>query len=225
MSSGVREAALAALLSLAGCASAVAGEPRDAGRAAGDAMTDKELTDALGDLSDEHQERFGPAIRWLTEHPERSRPVLLEWIKKPDDDFATRRAFEVLGRIGNPDDVAALAACLTGASEQTMAEDVARGLRFHATPAARDALIAATASPSLFVVTAALSALDERREEAARPTLEKLLGHESYKVRYRAVRALGDLGVGSSRAALVARKKIETHPDVKKLIGQALRAK
>jgi hypothetical protein len=137
------EAALAVLLALAGCGRAIAGGPQDSG-----VMGDQALADALGDLADEHAARFGPAIRWLVEHPERSRPVLLQWLSSPDDDMAPRRAFEVLGRIGRPEDVAPLAARLKGAREVTVAGDVARGLRLHPAPEAREALIAATASSS-----------------------------------------------------------------------------
>ncbi|MEO7095234.1 MAG: HEAT repeat domain-containing protein [Polyangiales bacterium] len=148
--------------------------------------------DWLAALDDEHQQGFGPAMQWLVEHPGESRPGLRALVERGDDGMATRRAFDVLGRIGNADDVTLLAARL-GAARGTLAADAAHGLALHRDPAALEALIAATRSADGDVVGAAASALGERRDAAARPILERLLAHGDEGVRHRAKLALEDL--------------------------------
>ena len=148
--------------------------------------------DCLGALGDEHQEGFGPAMKWLVEHPSEARPVLRALVEQNDDSMATRRAFDVLGRIGDAEDVALLAGRLAGA-RGTLAADAAHGLALHREPAAGAALIAATENANSDVAGAAASALGERKDPAARQSLERLLTHGDEGVRHRAKLALEDL--------------------------------
>ncbi len=148
--------------------------------------------DSIAELGDEHQDGFGPAMQWLVEHPEDARPGLRAFVERGGDDMATRRAFDVLGRIGNAEDVGLLATRLE-AARGTLAADAAHGLALHRDPAAGEALIAATGSASADVVGAAASALGERNDAAAKPILERLLAHGDEGVRHRAKLALEDL--------------------------------
>lgn len=147
---------------------------------------------SLAALSDEHVQGFGPAMQWLVEHPAEARPGLRALLERGDDGMGTRRAFDVLGRIGHPEDVTLLADRLAKA-RGTLAADAAHGLALHADPAAAAALIAATESAVPDVVGAAVSALGERKHAAARPVLERLLAHGDEGVRHRAKLALEDL--------------------------------
>jgi HEAT repeat protein len=148
--------------------------------------------DSLAALGDEHQQGFGPAMQWLVEHPSEARPGLRALLEQNDDGMATRRAFDVLGRIGNAEDVALLASRLSTA-RGTLAADAAHGLALHRDPAAGAALVAATESANADVVGAAASALGERKDTAARPVLERLLAHGDEGVRHRAKLALEEL--------------------------------
>lgn len=147
---------------------------------------------ALAALFDEHEQGFGPAMQWLVEHPDDARPGLRALVEREDNGMGTRRAFDVLGRIGHPEDVALLARRL-GEARGTLAADAAHGLALHHDPAAAEALIAATRSAVPDVVGAAVSALGERKYAAARPVLERLLAHGDEGVRHRAKLALEDL--------------------------------
>lgn len=147
---------------------------------------------ALAALADEHPQGFGPAMQWLVEHPAEARPGLRALVERGDLDMGTRRAFEVLGRIGHAEDVPLLARRL-GNARGTLAADVAHGLALHAAPEAAEALLAATTSSVPDVVGAAVSALGERKHVAARPILERLLAHGDEGVRHRAKLALEDL--------------------------------
>ena len=183
--------------------------------------TDGELGPQLAALASEHRDEFGPAMAWLVAHPEPARPPLRQWIARGDDDMGTRRAFDVLGRIGHPDDVAPLAARLAKGPE-TISQDAAHGLALHRSPSALAALVAATAAPTTSVAAAAIVALGERKDAAARPTLEQLLGSPSKILRFRAVHALLGLGPAPSRAALEARRAVEKDGEVRGLIDRAL---
>jgi len=152
----------------------------------------KILADWLGALGDEHVEGFGPAMQWLVEHPAEARPALRALLDENRNDMATRRAFDVLGRIGDVDDVPAIAARLASA-HGTLAADAAHGLALHRRTEARDALITATAHLDPDVAGAAASALGERGDPSARPILERLLAHADDGVRHRAKLALEEL--------------------------------
>lgn len=151
-----------------------------------------EIVEWLAALDDEHQVRFGPAMQSLVEHGADSRLVVRSLVERDSSDMATRRAFEVLGRIGHEDDVAALAGRLARA-RGTLAADAAHGLALHRSPAARAALIEATTASDADVAGAAVSALGERRDASVRPILEKLLAHRHEEVRHRAKLALEEL--------------------------------
>jgi HEAT repeat protein len=174
-------------------------------------------------LAGEHREDFGPAMQWLVAHPAEARPALLQLLRENRDDLATRRAFDVLGRIGDAADVSVLAARLRDA-RGTLAGDAAHGLALHPATAAGDALVSAAQSGELDVATAATTGLEERRDPGTRSALESLLDHASPSIRYRAVRAIRAIGIAPSRAALQRRRAIETDPDVQALLDEALAA-
>jgi hypothetical protein len=153
---------------------------------------DDELARWMGALGDEHMEGFGPAVQWLVEHGERARPALREVLAAGGIDMATRRAFDVLGRIGHAADVAVLAGRLAEA-RGTLAADAAHGLALHRDAAAFDAQVAATRSEHPDVAGAAASGLGERGDVAARPALEALRDHASSGVGHRAELALREL--------------------------------
>jgi HEAT repeat protein len=184
--------------------------------------SDEELAEQLNALGDEHRDAFGAAMQWLVEHPDRSRPALLKRITGNGEDMGTRRAFDVLGRIGNPDDVAALDTRLT-AARGTLAADAAHGLALHPSARAREALVRATGSDSVDVAAATVSALGERGDAETRPAIEKLLDHTDPRIRYRAVLALIDLGTPPSRATLHRRYEVEGDAEVKRAIEEATR--
>jgi HEAT repeat protein len=186
------------------------------------AAIDAELERALLGLAGEHAEDFGPAMKWLVEHPDRSRKDVIAIAAGTRDDMQTRRAFEVVGRIGNPDDVPVLAKRLASA-RGTLAADVANGLALHAAPAASTALADAATSPNPDVARAAITALGVRKDQATRPALEKLLASPDAITRYRVVHAIIALGPVPSRDALAKLRKTEKDPDVAKLLDQALR--
>jgi HEAT repeat protein len=146
----------------------------------------------LAALGDDHQAGFGPAMQALVEHGASCRLAVRSLVEGDASDMATRRAFEVLGRIGHDDDVAVLAARLARA-RGTLAADAAHGLALHRAPAARAALIEATAAPDPDVAGAAVSALGERGDAAVRPILENLRAHPDEEVRHRATVALEEL--------------------------------
>lgn len=185
---------------------------------------DAELSRAMTGLAGEHEQDFGPAMQWLVEHPERARPAVLALVNAGGDDMGTRRGFDVLGRIGNPDDVAVFARLL-GAAHGTIAADIAHGLALHPSAAARQALIDAAAAKEPDVARAAVTALGSRKDEAARPALEKLLDTNDAILRYRVVGAVIALGAAPSHAALAHRRSVEKDADVLKLLDQALRAR
>lgn len=143
-------------------------------------------------LAAEHERDFGPAMKWLVEHAEESREPLRSLVERGDRDMMSRRAYEVLGRIGNPADVALLAAQLARAGG-TLADDAAHGLALHSAAAARQALVDAAGSKDPDIACAAISALGERGDGSVRPVLQKLAGHPDEDVRHRAKLALEEL--------------------------------
>jgi HEAT repeat protein len=114
---------------------------------------------------------------------------------------------------------------LLGAAHGTIAVDIAHGLALHHSATARQALIDATAAKAPDVARAAVTALGSRKDEAARPALEKLLDAGDAILRYRVVGALLALGAAPSHTALAHRRSVEKDPDVVKLLDQALRTK
>jgi HEAT repeat protein len=180
-----------------------------------------QATQQVDALSGEHAEDFGPAMQWLVGHPAQARPALLQLLREDRDDLATRRAFEVLGRIGDAADVAVLATRLR-AARGTLAGDAAHGLALHRAASAREALVSAARSEVPDVAAAAVTGLEERRDPDTRTVLEELLDHADPSIRYRAVRALRALGAAASRAALERRRAVESDRDVRALLDQAL---
>lgn len=185
-------------------------------------MSNGELERHLAALSSEHPEDAAPAVDWLIAHPDQARPRLAALVRAAADDQATRRAMEILARIGHDDDVAPLAAVLA-LGRGSLSWAAAQALAAHPAAAARDALLATLAAPEEEIVSAAVVALGQRRDEAARPALEGLLDHPSAGVRFRAVRALAALGARTSTAALKRRRAVEPDGEVKAAIDTALR--
>jgi len=183
-------------------------------------MTDQ-ASQQVGALAGEHREDYGPAMQWLVAHPAQARPPLLLLLHENREDMATRRAFEVLGRIGEVADVQVLAARLR-AARGTLACDAAHGLALHRAAAAREALLSAAKSDISDVAAAATTGLEERRDPETRAVLEELLDRSDSSIRFRAVRALRALGVAPSRAALLRRRAVENDRDVLALIDEVL---
>ena len=155
-------------------------------------MSDQaEVAERVARLGAEHDVDFGPAMRWLVDHGSDAR-LAVRALAERGDSMATRRAFDVLGRIGHPDDVAVLAERLR-TSRGTLAEDAAHGLALHRADAARAALVDATTASDAEIVAAAVSALGERGDASVRPQLEKLLHHPDEAVQHRAKLALEEL--------------------------------
>jgi HEAT repeat protein len=204
---------LLALTLLAGCPAAAVDIPDP-----GAVVTDPSLQHMIGALADEHPEGFGPAITWLIAHPELARPALRAVVLERPDHLATARGLVALARIGAPEDISTMAAVLHAAKTDSgiWAATAALGDHPHGVPA----LLAAAADPSDTVAGSAASVLGDHHVEAARPALEALLRRAEAGTRYRAVRALGALGVGSSRAALAAARKAERDPDVLAALGE-----
>ena len=185
------------------------------------AASDQELDRYLGQLADEHPEEFGSAMRWLQENPERARPRLTALLRQGRDDFATRHALEVIGRIGRREDVPVLLERLSSASG-TFAWDAARALALHPDAGARAALETAARSAELDVAKAAVAALGVRKDPAARASLEAALAHAHRDVRYRAVHSLVDIDAKPSKAALERCLKAESDPEVRGAAQKAL---
>jgi HEAT repeat protein len=185
-------------------------------------VSNGEFENHLAALSSEHTEEVGPAMDWLVAHPEQARPRLAALVRAAADDQATRRAMEILARIGHSDDVAPLAAVLD-LGRGSLSWAAAQALAVHPAVAARDALLAALEAPEEEVVSAAVVALGQRRDEVARAALEGLLDHPSAGVRFRVVRALAALGARGSMAALKRRRAVEPDGEVKAAIDEALR--
>ncbi len=182
------------------------------------------LGDALARLSDEHREGWGPAVAWLVAHPALSRQALAEIVDAGGTawDLEVDRAALALGEIGAVEDVATLARALARGGD-VGASTFAQALAHHHSEEALAALVAATASPNIDVVQAAVTGLGTRGGATARSTLEALLDHADKRVRYSTVIALIDLGARPSRAALARRKAIETDAEVRGAIRKALR--
>ncbi|MES2643426.1 MAG: HEAT repeat domain-containing protein [Myxococcota bacterium] len=204
---------LLALTLLAGCPAAAVDIPDP-----GAVVTDPTLQRMIGALADEHREGFGPAIAWLIAHPELARPALRAEVLARPDHLATSRGLVALARIGALEDVATMAAVLHAAQTDSGVWAAAAALGDH--PHAEATLLAAAADPSDPIAGAAASVLGEHHVEAARPVLEALLTRADAGTRYRAVRAIGALGVGASRAALAAARKAERDPDVLAALGE-----
>lgn len=180
-------------------------------------VTDPMLQTMISGLADEHPEGFGPAIEWLVAHPDLARPALRAELAERPDHLATARALRALARIGAAEDVAAIVATLHAATTSSGVWDAAAALGEH--PHGAGALVAAAADPSDTIAGAAASVLGDRKVEAGRAAIEALLTRADPGVRYRAVRALGALGVEPSRAALLAARKNERDPDVREALA------
>lgn len=182
------------------------------------------LDEAVAGLSDEHRSGWGPAMKWLIDHPDLSRARVAAIVDGDDGnaaDMAVGRAATVLGEIGNPDDVPVLVrAHLRGGELRSW--DFAQALALHKSAAALEALVAASAAEDPHVARSAVGALGTRKDEGGRAALEAALDHESSGVRYTAVLSIIDLGAKKSRAALQARKKVEKDPDVRGALRKAL---
>lgn len=185
-------------------------------------VSNGELERHLAALSSEHTEDVAPAADWLVAHPEQARPRLVALVRAAADDQATRRAMEILARIGHGDDVAPLADVLA-LGRGSLSWTAAQALAVHPAVAARDALLAALRARKEEVVSAAVVALGQRRDEAARPALEGLLDHPSAGVRFRVVRALAALGAKASVSALQRRRAVEPDGEVKAAIDATLK--
>lgn len=195
---------------------------REDGVAALSAEDTRALERAFSDIHDEHRWGWGGSRSWMIEHPELSRPHLITMLTSRGGTLIARpRAIEVLGEIGNPDDVELLASLLDDPRESEW--ESALALAKIKTAAAFDALVAATASPHVDAAHAAIHALAYRGDEAARPVLESLLDHAHSGLRYAAVLALTRLGPGPSKAALKKRQRVEKDRDVKAALRKALR--
>lgn len=83
------------------------------------------------------------------------------------------------------------------------------GARSPPVVAARNALLAAPRMPPPKVLSSAVVALGQRRNEVARPALGGLLAPSLAGIRYSAVRSLPALGVRTSAAALRRRRAVE----------------
>jgi HEAT repeat protein len=188
-----------------------------------DAMkrSDPEVATAIASLGEEHAQEWSVAMKWLIDHPARSREAVVALVETMGVGMDVARAITVLGEIGDPADVPLLVRGLTEADEVGKA-DFGHALALHDAQEALEALLAAAESDDTKTVEAAVSALGERRDEKARPVLEKRLDHGADSVRYRAVLALIDLGPRPSRDALRRRGKVEKVGDVKDAIRRAL---
>lgn len=181
------------------------------------------LEEALGGLSGEHRSDWGPAMKWLIDHPDLSRSRIAEIVADESGRrfvMEVKRAATVLGEISHPDDVPVLAAALARGGE-VASWDFALALALHKDPTALDALTAAADSDDAHIAQAVAGALGARKDQAGRVALEKLLDHESSSVRYTTVLSIIKLGAKPSRAALAKRKKIEKDAEVRGALRKA----
>ncbi|HEU0032907.1 MAG TPA: HEAT repeat domain-containing protein [Kofleriaceae bacterium] len=183
----------------------------------------REVADAMHGLWSEHPGDVRAAA-WWKQHADEVRPLLRALLEDTTDDGqGDAWAIRILGDLGDPADVDLLARVLATWPE-TARDAAGSALGAHASPAASAALIAATRADDVAIVGAATSGLGARKADpAARERLEQLLGHRDPTVRYRAVRAVHALG--GSRPALRARVKLETDPEVKAALRDALAGK
>jgi HEAT repeat protein len=189
------------------------------------AKDQKALDDALMMLDDEHQQGYEPAMRWLADHPDLSRPPLIELVEtyKGAGDMDGERAALVLGRISHPDDLPLLERGLYSAEPEVGKWTFLEALLEHQDPSVTQVFLTAAGSDDPGLVGVAAAGLGLRKAEEGRPILEALLDHDDYRVRYKAVLALINLGAAKSRAALKARKKVEKNGDVRGAIRKALK--
>ncbi len=186
-------------------------------------MTEKQVTQWIENLADEHVEGREPARAWLLDHPDVSYPALSQLVEQGQPDQRTLEAIRLLGRMSRAEAVPLLAASLHGAEPQLLWQS-AQALAQHTAPQALEVLLAALHSPNAEIVSAAAVALGVRGDEQARAAIEQLLSHPDEGVRYRAVYALRLLGVAPSAALLREHTQREASSQVRQLIDETLQA-
>jgi HEAT repeat protein len=188
--------------------------------------TTEEIEAALQSLGSEHGAGDIRNIEWWRTNAAAVRPHLRAMLEDgKDNGQADRWAIRILGDIGDPADVALLATVLNTWKLDTARMAAASALGVHPAPEAGEALIATTRDKNVSSARYATSGLGSRKNDAgARARLEELLNHADGPIRFRAVNALAEMGVGSSKDALAKRKKVEKDDEVRDAIVKALKA-
>lgn len=171
----------------------------------------KDLEKYLHALESDHAHDFRPAMDWLCENSNLSRPALRNSLEASPQRFSSIRVIKTLACIAHPEDVPLLGKMLR---EDIHSFSAAQALLVNPSPDALEVLLVSGLDLNVSVAHAALSALKEKKSERSRSVFEQQLVHASAQIRYDAVLGLEQLGVLPSKAALQKAHEQETDPDV-----------
>ncbi len=174
------------------------------------------LADAIARLGSEDAAEREAAAVTLSRDLDRARPELHALIRRGAPGQGAVAALRLLGPAGDRDDLPVLRDTLQAGG--VLGWEAARALGHHSGEGALEILLAAVASDESAVAEAALAALPDRSEPAAREAIERALAHPVASRRFKAAVALTRAGAGPSMALVEARLAVETDADVRRTL-------